>query len=402
MTVLDSTTHSARLSPAQATLLIHHATLVDHTGSRQGWLALSPESILAVGDGEAVAHDFPMAEILDAGGNLISPGLIDLHTHGGGGGSFHGSEESVRTGLAAAATHGVTRSLLSLVSGSLADLERQSGVIAALAAGAGTGADPTAGILGIHWEGPFVSRLPASAPDAKDLRAPAPEAVRLLLDAAPGVLRYVTLAPELPGGLDAVEALASAGVTVGIGHSDAGYSTVTRAFEAGASVLTHSSHATYRAPGPVLAALDADATIELILDDAGRKDSAARMLARLAPGRISLVSDSVPATGRPPAPDTYRLGSLEPGLLAGVAKLRRNNRARGSTLTLDAALHNALALGLKLPHAIGAASHVPASALGMTGLFGTLAPGYAADVVLWDEDMAPARVWRDGVQVHAA
>lgn len=401
MTELMTAAHSARVRADAATLLITNADLVDHTGRRSGWLAAGPESILATGEGTPSRAEFPRADVVNADGRVVSPGLLDLHSHGGGGGSFDGPEDGVRAALAASATHGVTRSLLSLVSGSQEHLERQSGTIAAMAASAGTGDDPAAGILGLHLEGPFLSHLYPGAHAPEQLRAPSPEAVRSILDAAPGVLRYLTLAPELPGALDAVSALTEAGVTVGIGHTDADYPTVMRAFEAGATVLTHAFNARrgirHRAPGPVLAALDAGATIELILDNIHVKKAVARMLARQAGDKLALITDSMAAAGI--ADGNYLLGDMGIEVTDGVARVWGSNRIAGSTLTQDQAVGHALELGLDLPRAIGAATHVPARVLGMAGLFGTLAPGFAADLVIWDEGLAPMRVWRDGVEL---
>jgi N-acetylglucosamine-6-phosphate deacetylase len=214
----------------------------------------------------------------------------------------------------------------------------------------------------------------------------------------------VTLAPELPGGLDAVRRLAGAGVTVAVGHTEADLTTTAAAFDAGARVLTHAFNAMpglgHREPGPVGAALrDQRVTIELILDGAHVHPVVAGLLMSGAPGRVALVSDAMAAAGGPDG--GYRLGGRDVTVRDGVAVLAGTTTLAGSTLTLDAALRNALAQGVDPVAAVAAVTAVPARALGLGDRLGRLAPGYAADVVVLDHDWTVRAVWAAGVRVAA-
>src|SRR5699024_3477544 len=156
------------------------------------------------------------------------------------------------------------------------------------------------------------------------LTAPTPEAVEAILAAADGALAQITIAPELPGALEAIGRFAEAGVRVAIGHTAADYELAVRAFDAGASILTHAFNAMpgihHLAPGPILAAAEAEhVTFELINDGVHVLAPVARMLHELVPGRIALITDAMAATGM--SDGEYMLGSLPVTVKASVARL---------------------------------------------------------------------------------
>jgi len=204
----------------------------------------------------------------------------------------------------------------------------------------------------------------------------------------------VTLAPELPGGHDAIAQFAAADVVVAVGHTDADVEATRRAFDAGATLLTHAFNAMpglhHRAPGPVGAATgDPRVTLEVIADGVHLHPDVIRMLFAAAPGRIALVTDAMAAAGA--ADGTYLLGSLSVTVDAGVARLADGTIA-GSTLTQDAALRTAVAAGVALPDAVAALTATPARTIGRPEL-GSLAVGAVADAVLLSADLHVRRVF---------
>ena len=375
------------------TLLIADALLTDERGETpDGWVLFDGDAIAAVGAGEAPEAD----ERVELGGARLVPGFVDIHGHGGGGHAYDDGGEELAAALAAHRAHGVTRSVISLVANPLASLRSSLAEVAELAA-----VDPL--VLGTHLEGPFLApgRRGAHHPDY--LRAPDLFEVEQLIAASHGTLRQITIAPELPGADDAIDALVAAGVRVAVGHTEADYDTAARAFDRGASILTHAFNAMngihHREPGPVLAALsDERVTLEVILDGHHVHETVVALVFDEAPGRVALVTDSMAAAAS--ADGDYRLGSLNVTVRDGLAVLSGTQTIAGSTLTLDAALRRAVdVVGLTWPDAVGAVTAVPARALGLGDRLGLLEPGYAADAVVLDADGRVTGVWAAGARI---
>jgi N-acetylglucosamine-6-phosphate deacetylase len=382
-----------------ATLLIHSAESVsDGAIVSDGWMAADGGLIAAVGSGDGWrAWVGEKTEVIDAAGRFLAPGFIDIHCHGGGGGAFDDGADAIRTALALHRAHGTTRSVISLVTAPIEVLERGLGVVAEL-----TAADPL--VLGGHLEGPFLADSHKGAHPAELLIAPAPDAVGRLTEAAGGTLRQVTIAPELSGGLDAIARFAASGTAVAIGHTSATYEQASAAFDAGAGILTHAFNGMppllHRAPGPVGAAVAAGATLELIADGVHVHPAVARILFAAAPGRVALVTDAMEATGI--GDGHYGLAGRDVTVTDGVARLDDGGSIAGSTLTMDAAVRHAVhVMGLPVALAIAAATAVPAAAIGRSGDLGALRPGYAADAVLLDTELAVEAVWAAGEPVSA-
>jgi N-acetylglucosamine-6-phosphate deacetylase len=374
------------------TTLLHSATAVDARGETpDAWILFDGDTITATGSGA----DRPLAdETLDLTGRWIVPGFLDLHTHGGGGQDY--ATGDIAAGLAAHRRHGTTRTVVSLVAEPVEVLEQQLARIADL-----TAADPR--VLGSHLEGPFLAEARRGAHAAEMLRTPDDSTIDRLIAAARGTLRQVTIAPELPGGLDAVRRFAAAGVVVAIGHTETDAATARAAFDAGATLLTHAFNAMpgihHRAGGPVAAALDDErVSLELVLDGLHVEQSVAAIAFAAAPGRIALISDAMAAAGA--ADGSYRLGTLDVTVTSGIAMVAGTETIAGSTLTLDTALILAIdALGLSRSEAVAALTATPARILGLAERFGLLAPGYAADVVVLDADDTVEQVWAAGTIV---
>ena len=375
------------------TVVFHGARALDADGQREdAWLLVEGEVIRACGTGRA-----PTAgHVIDVAGARLTPGFIDLHCHGGDGHAFDDGAAAMLAGLAVHRRHGTTRSVISLVANPLPVL--RSGLESVLDL---TRRDRL--VLGSHLEGPWLAPSRAGAHHPDQLHPPAAAEVAGLLAAAGGTLRQVTLAPELPGALDAIATLTAAGVQVAVGHTEADHAQTREAFNAGARLLTHAFNAMpgigHRAPGPVVAALgDPRVTIELILDGDHVHPAVAAVLLGAAPGRVALITDAMAAAGA--GDGDYRLGSRDVTVRAGRAVLRGTSVLAGSTLTQDQALRLAITrLRLAPEAAVAAVTSVPAAALGLGLRFGMLRPGYAADLVLLDDDWGVTAVWANGRRI---
>jgi N-acetylglucosamine-6-phosphate deacetylase len=391
--------------PGARVIIVHGARKCDVDGEADGfWVVFDGDRITATGDGAGwAAHAGRGAEVVDAAGAVLTPGFIDLHAHGGGGFSYDdaasgdGSADAIGRALAAHRAHGTTRSVLSLVANPVAALERSLAAIADLAE-----RDPL--VLGSHLEGPFLAPGRRGAHNPDFLISPSPSVTGRLAAAARGTLRQVTIAPELPGALDATTALAEAGVVVAVGHTEADEELAQAAFDRGARLLTHAFNAMpgigHRNPGPVVAAIrDERVTAELILDAVHVHPDVARLLIDAAAGRVALITDAMAAAGS--ADGSYRLGSLDVTVADGVARLAGPDGATGaiagSTLTQDQALRVATRrCGMSLRAAVTALTWVPARVLGIDHRLGRLAPGYAADAVLLNGACEVRAAWGAG------
>ncbi|QKS88800.1 N-acetylglucosamine-6-phosphate deacetylase [Curtobacterium flaccumfaciens] len=387
-----STTGLQTGQEAQRTL-VRAARVVDTAGTTaDGWVLVVGDTIHATGSGpEAPAAD----RVVDLGVAVLTPGFVDLHGHGGATEAYE--DDSFDRSLAMHRSHGTTRSVLSLVANPVPALAASLARVRAVMA-----TDPL--VVGVHLEGPFLSPHNKGAHNESFLIDPTPAAVDALLGAGEGVIRQVTIAPELPGALDAVRRFVAAGVTVAVGHTVGTYDQARAAFDAGATILTHACNAMpglhHRAPGPIGAAVADDrVTLELILDAVHVHPVVAETLFRATPGRVALITDAMGAAGA--ADGSYRLGSLDVTVTDGVAHVAGTDTIAGSTLTQDVALRNAVSLaGRTLPEAVAALTSVPAAALGLGDRLGRLAPGFAADLVALSPSLEVQRVWGGGRELR--
>ncbi|KRA22131.1 N-acetylglucosamine-6-phosphate deacetylase [Microbacterium sp. Root61] len=378
-------------------LVVHSARLVDDGRIvEDAWVRFDGEHVVAAGVGDGwrgMATDEIVDAVATAGaGALLTPGMIDIHGHGGAGVAYDDGPEAIRQARALHRAHGTTRAVLSLVTADLDALERRTAMVADL-----VDSDPD--ILGSHLEGPFLAPARKGAHDETLLVHPAASAVERLLEAGRGTVRQVTLAPELPGGMEAIALLRAAGSAAAVGHTTADAATTAAAFDAGATILTHAFNAMpglgHREPGPVgAAASDPRVTLEIIADGVHVHPEVIRIAFAAAPGRIALVTDAMAAAGV--GDGHYLLGSLSVDVHDGVARLSEGGAIAGSTLTQDAALRTAVAAGVPLECAVHALTTAPARAIGRVADLGALTPGYLADAVLWDADLQVRRVWTAG------
>ncbi|MGA5896729.1 N-acetylglucosamine-6-phosphate deacetylase [Streptomyces venetus] len=334
------------------------------------------------------------AQVINVPGHYVIPGFVDLHNHGGGGASFtSGSVDDILKGIQTHRLHGTTTLVASTVTGDLDFLARRAGLLSELA--------EQGDIAGIHFEGPFISPCRKGAHSEDLLRDPDPAEVRKLVDAARGRAKMLTLATELPGGLDSVRLLAEHGVIAAIGHTDATYEQTVEAIDAGATVATHLFNAMpplgHRAPGPITALLEDDRiTVELINDGTHLHPAALQLAFHHAGARrVAFITDAMDAAGF--GDGRYWLGPLEVEVADGVARLVVDGTIAGSTLTLDRAFKRAVTVdGLSVEDAVTALSANPARLLGMDDRIGSLEPGKDADLVLLDADFDLKGVMRRG------
>jgi N-acetylglucosamine-6-phosphate deacetylase len=358
------------------------------------WLVVDGERVVEVGTGRAPAP----ADVTLAHGTL-APGLVDLQVNGALGHEFATADDAAWAAvLTALPRHGVTTVLPTLISAPVEDL---AGALERL----GSRPRPAdgAGWPGVHVEGPFLAPTRRGAHPAEHLVVPEPARLARLVVAGDGLLRVVTLAPELDGGLDAVATLVDAGVVASIGHSDADEATVRAAVDRGARLVTH-LHNAQRPLGPrdagvVGAALDDERlTLGLIADLHHVGATTLRLTFALAGDRVALVSDASPALGLAAGRSRFageELVVTDPEL----PPTRPDGTLAGSSLRLDAAVDNAIACGVAPEVALAAATRVPAGAIGLDDV-GRIAAGARADLVWLDERWRTAATWIGGRLVH--
>jgi N-acetylglucosamine-6-phosphate deacetylase len=335
---------------------------------------------------------------------VLVPGLVDLQVNG-----YFGVElgAAKAAGWAEVAHRlpetGTTAFMPTFITSPLDDLIsalRRAAAIAADLAGAGTGAR----VLGIHLEGPFISRNKPGAHNKAWMRDPDPVAVDALLRAGAGWVRLVTLAPELDGAIDAIRQLTEAGVLVSVGHSDATADQVGAAAGGGARMVTHLFNAQrpmhHREPGVVGQALaDSRLAASLIADTYHVAGQVAAIAFTAAPGRICLVTDAAACAGMPPG--RYVLGG-EPIVLGaddGTPPVRADGTLAGSALRMDVAIANMVSAGVGLADAVAAATRIPADLIGRADL-GRIGVGAVADLAWLGDDLRTRATWVAGRQVY--
>jgi len=335
------------------------------------------------------------AEQIDLSGLTLLPGFIDVQVNGGGGRLFN-DDPSVETIAAMAAAHrrfGTTGLLPTLISDDFSVVEHAiSAVDDAIDSG-------VPGVLGVHIEGPFLSRTRRGIHLASMLQPFDDRFIEVLCSARNG-RTLVTVAPECIAPQQ-IERLVAAGVIVSAGHSDANYETVRAALDAGMTGITHlfnaMSQLTNRAPGMVGAALEDPNIYAGIIIDGHHIHPATFRVGLNAKGvdRLMLVTDAMPTVGADS--DEFMLQGRAIRL-EGDRLVSEDGVLAGSTLTMATALANAIAQGrLSLPEAARMATSTPARFLGLEGETGAIEAGLRADLVSMRDDFTVTQTWIGGV-----
>ena len=341
-----------------------------------------------------------------AGAMTVVPGFIDVHVHGAGGHDvMEGNARALDRIASAIARNGTTSLVATTVTAPLEETCRSlEGIARYIRAHEQPKEDPenekaAAEFLGIHLEGPFISKARRGVHPQDAIARPSVETLQKFFEAADGLVKIVTVAPEIPGALQLIEHAAAAKVVAAIGHTDADYNQARAAIRAGARHAVHFYNAmrpfSHRDPGVIGAVLtDPEVTAEIIADGVHVDGPAIQVLLGCKGfDTVLLVSDGIAATGMPEG--SYRLGNFEVTVKDGVAR-NSEGKLAGSTLTLDRAIREVVALGVPLKDAVRMATILPARRLGLAGKKGIIAVGADADLVALTPDLRVAGVMTRG------
>lgn len=345
---------------------------------------------------------------LPAGANEISatdrmaaPGFLDVHIHGAGSHDvMEGTEDALKAVSKTIAARGTTSYVATTVTARPEDICRSAERISRYIALQHQAPDSRAEVLGIHFEGPFLSPVRRGVHPVEWLKLPTADLLEKFIAAAGGHALILTIAPELPGALPCIEVARKSGLVVGIGHTDATYEQARAAMNRGAHHAIHVYNAmrpfSHRDSGVIGAVLTSpDVTAELIADGVHVEDTAMRLLLQAkGAGGVILISDGISATGMPDG--KYSLGTFEVTVSGGVCR-NAEGKLAGSTLTLDRALRNIVGLGASLGDALGMLTLNPATLLGIEYKKGSLCVGADADIVLLDDALNVMQVWTRGL-----
>ena len=359
------------------------------------------EKDLVIRDGRIVFGATPRAdeEIVDAGGAYALPGLVDIHFHGAVGHDFCDADEA---GLQAIADFEASKGVLAICPATMTfNEEILNGIMDVAAAHKnGRGAD----LVGINMEGPYISPSKVGAQNPKYVMGADAGMFRRLQARSGGLIKLVDVAPEEPGNLDFIRACHGE-VRISIAHTCADYDTAKAAFAAGASHMTHLYNAmpgiTHRAPGPIIAALEEGAEVELITDGIHIHPAMVRFTFNtFGDDHVILIADSMMACGLPDG--QYSLGGQAVTVKGALATLTEHpGTIAGSAPCLyDCMRHAVLDMGVPLASAVRAATLNPARSIGIDADYGSLEPGRWGNVVLADEQLNIQKVIQKGVVLH--
>lgn len=378
----------------RASLVIANGRVLSQNRAAVSSVVVSDDRIVAiVPDGDPA----PAADrVVDVAGAYVAPGFVDIHIHGAAGVDVLEADEAELDLLSSwLAERGVTRFVPTLVSRRLEDYRP---TVARLAAWiARKSIEPAEGAVpvGLHFEGPFLNASRCGALDPRTfLDGSAWEQFRAAIgdDRLVGMpARLITVAPDVPDGLDLIRNAVAAGYIVSVGHTEASAALLDLALEAGARHVTHFMNAMpamhHREPGPVAWVLDRKRlSVDLIADFVHLHPDVVRLvIGVLTSTRIALISDAVPPAGLgdgvyPVWGDTIRVeGRRTSGSGGAIA---------GSVIASCDAVRNVLSLGVPALDAVRMASTVPARVLGLEAL-GAIAEGKVADLVVFGDDVRP-------------
>lgn len=352
-------------------------------------ILLEGTRIAAIGAKAGAAAD--KAEVYDAGGRYVTPGFIDIHTHGAFGVDVNAATQKDYEKIGHFfASEGTTSWLCSILTDTVEQTEWCIGeAVRHHWDGDGDRHGNYADLLGIHLEGPFLSRDYKGAMPEQLLREANMALLKHYQDVSGGFIRYITVSPEVKGIPEHIGDMRDMGIHVAIGHSGADYETAWKCINAGAGAATHTFNAMrlfhQHEPAIMGAVLESDIYCEAICDGRHLHPGTVRFLLKMKGyDKVIAITDSIMAAGLPDG--EYRLGVNEVIVEDGDAKLRNGTRA-GSTLTTGQGFRNLMKFtGEKAETILPLLTENPAKMLGVWGKIGSLEPGKDADVLIMDEE----------------
>jgi N-acetylglucosamine-6-phosphate deacetylase len=359
--------------------------------------------IKAVGASGAIEPE-PGSRIIDARGRIVMPGFIDTHFHGSGGDDVMANgAEGIRRISRALLKFGTTGYLATTVAARHEELMRA--VEDTIAAEVD---DPFAAeILGLHIEGPYINPKFKGAQPEWGIRDPNFDECAQLLQAAAGRIKIMTIAPELPGGLELIKGLARAGVAPSVGHSEADYDTALAAIDAGATRATHLFNAMsgvhHRKPGLAAAALNEPGLCVEMICDGVHVDPRMVALAWRSKGRdgMALITDATAAQGV--GDGVFTLGDFQIQVRGPLCTLMDGVTIAGSVLTMNRAAANAIAFtGMNLIDVARTAALAPAEVCGAADRKGSIEVGKDADLAILNTDFSVSHTIRAGAVAYQA
>ena len=373
-------------------LKICNGKILTPSGIIEGTVAVIGNKIAEVAKGNV---EIPGAMEIDARGQYISPGFIDIHVHGGGGHDFmDGTEDAFLKIAETHAKYGTTSMLPTTLTSEKDELYKTFEVYKEANKNNISGAQ----FLGLHLEGPYFAMTQRGAQDPRYIKDPDPAEYKDILSRTSDIKRW-SAAPELKGAIEFGTYLRSQGILVAMAHTDAIYEEALAAFEAGYTLATHfyscmsgiSRRNGFRYAGVVEAGyLIDDLFVEIIADGAHLPAPLLKLIYKIkGADRIALITDSMRAAGMPEGESI--LGSKHNGLKVivedGVAKLPDRSAFAGSVATFDRLVRNMINMAdVPLLDAVKMASQTPANILGI-GSKGSLVAGKDADIVIFDENI---------------
>jgi N-acetylglucosamine-6-phosphate deacetylase len=386
------------------TILLHSARAITPSAEIADAGILVRDGVIeAVGPREGMNLPEGAQEIAATGQTAI-PGFVDVHIHGAGGHDVMEGTDKALAGVACTlARHGTTSFLATTVTASPDDICRSVEGIARYITAQHETDQARAEVLGVHFEGPFISSARRGVHPKEWVQLPSAELLERFLQAASGNARILTIAPELLGAAPCIDAAHKAGLVVAMGHTDATYEQARAAIARGVHHAVHVYNAmrpfSHRDSGVIGAVLTTpEVTAELIADGVHVEEAAMRILLQAkGAGCVILVSDGISATGMPDG--KYTLGKFEVTVSAGVCR-NAEGKLAGSTLTLDRALRNVVGMGYPLADAVRMLTANPARLLGLEFKKGALRVGADADIVLLDENLQVSKVWARGLALN--
>jgi N-acetylglucosamine-6-phosphate deacetylase len=387
-------------------LSIIHARIITPTGVLEdGCLVIKDGKIHQLQPAGAALPDGP---VLDAGGNWLAPGFIDIHVHGGGGFDF--MDNTIEAFLAIArlhARHGTTSLFPTTLTSELPDLYATIDCYEK----ALTHTHDGARFLGLHLEGPYFSKEQRGAQDERYIRNPDPEEYRAIQEKSTHIRRW-SAAPELPGALAFADFCRSKGILPALAHTNAEYEQVKTGVKHGYRLATHLYSAMsgltrrngFRIAGAIESSLLLDEIdVELIADGVHLPEALLKLVVKIkGKEKIALVTDAMRAAGT--AVSKSILGSKTSGLEVliedDVAKLSDRSAFAGSIATTDRLVRTMVQLAeVSIPDAVYMMSTTPARIMGVGDQFGSIEIGKIADLVLFDDSIRVQQTFINGKPV---